>query len=311
LGCYAPIKLARIVLLFLIFGILLIFPLVSNGEAFLQTGGQIEIHINPGESQSFTWGLNSESDKVEVIKLRAEEAGRELLTFPETIVLQPGEWFTVIVTVSIPEDHPNDVLLQPRIYALLEGEKGEGAMAINIQMRNSPLIYIGNPVIEEPVVEEKPVETMEEPVVEEKQEEKAQQEATPLILESPEEQEEGGGCLISTATFGSELAPQVQMLREIRDNALLETESGTAFMSGFNSLYYSFSPTIADLERQSPIFKQVVKVTLTPLITSLSILNYVDMDSEAAVLGYGISLILLNVGMYFIAPAILITRLRR
>jgi len=137
-----------------------------------------------------------------------------------------------------------------------------------------------------------------------------------LILEAPEEEEtaegeEGGGCLISTATYGSELASQVQMLREIRDNSLLESESGTAFMSGFNSIYYSFSPTIADLERQSPIFKEVVKITLTPLITSLSILNYVDMDSEAEVLGYGISLILLNIGMYFVAPAILITRLRR
>ncbi len=34
------------------------------------------------------------------------------------------------------------------------------------------------------------------------------------------------------------------------------------------------------------------------MISSLSILNYVDMDSEDKVLGYGISLILLNIGMY-------------
>ena len=32
---------------------------------------------------------------------------------------------------------------------------------------------------------------------------------------------EGGGCLIATATYGSELVPQVQQLREIRDNSLL------------------------------------------------------------------------------------------
>jgi hypothetical protein len=67
-------------------------------------------------------------------------------------------------------------------------------------------------------------------------------------------------------------------------------------------LYYSFSPTIADLERQSPIFKEVVKLAIIPLISSLSILNYVEMDSEAEVLGYGISLIVLNIGMYFVAP---------
>ncbi len=59
----------------------------------------------------------------------------------------------------------------------------------------------------------------------------------------------GGGCLIATAAFGSELAPQVQMLRELRDNTVLSTISGTAFMTGFNQFYYSFSPTIADWER--------------------------------------------------------------
>ncbi len=116
----------------------------------------------------------------------------------------------------------------------------------------------------------------------------------------------GGGCLIATATFGSELAPEVQKLREIRDNTLLQTESGTSFMQGFNSFYYSFSPTIADYERQNPMFKEAVKLAITPLITSLSILNYVEIDSEAEMLSYGISLIILNVGMYFVAPAVLI-----
>jgi hypothetical protein len=75
-------------------------------------------------------------------------------------------------------------------------------------------------------------------------------------------------------------------------------------MNGFNEFYYSFSPTIADLERESPVFKEAVKLFITPLITSLSILNYVDMDSEAEVLGYGISLILLNLGMYVAAPVV-------
>jgi hypothetical protein len=111
-----------------------------------------------------------------------------------------------------------------------------------------------------------------------------------------------GGCLIATATYGSELAPQVQRLRELRDNTLLQTNSGNVFMTGFNEFYYSFSPTIADWERQNPIFKEAVKIGITPLLTSLSILNYVDMDSEAEVLGYGISLILLNIGMYIVVP---------
>jgi hypothetical protein len=120
----------------------------------------------------------------------------------------------------------------------------------------------------------------------------------------------GGGCLIATATFGSELAPQVQQLRELRDSKLLQTNSGLTFMELFNQFYYSFSPTVADLERENPVFKEAVKLTITPLLTSLSLLNYVDMASELEVMGYGISLILLNVGMYFVAPVMVIAKIR-
>jgi hypothetical protein len=122
---------------------------------------------------------------------------------------------------------------------------------------------------------------------------------------------ENGGCLIATATYGSELAPQVQQLRELRDNQLLNTESGSAFMESFNDFYYSFSPYIADYERENPIFKEMVKIAITPMISSLSILNYVDMDSEVEVLGYGISLIVLNIGMYFVAPVVVIVGIRK
>jgi hypothetical protein len=123
--------------------------------------------------------------------------------------------------------------------------------------------------------------------------------------------QKGGGCLIATAAFGSELSPQVQMLRELRDNTVLSTTSGTAFMTGFNQFYYSFSPTIADWERENPIFQDAVRITITPLLTSLSILNHVDIDSEEEMLGYGISLIILNLGMYFVAPAIIILKLKK
>jgi len=113
---------------------------------------------------------------------------------------------------------------------------------------------------------------------------------------------ENGGCLIATATFGSELAPQVQQLREIRDNTILKTNSGMAFMTSFNQFYYSFSPIVADFEREQPVFKEITKVALTPMLSSLSLLNYVEIDSEQEMLGYGISLILLNIGMYVGIP---------
>jgi len=125
------------------------------------------------------------------------------------------------------------------------------------------------------------------------------------------EKSNNGGCLIATASFGSELAPQVQLLREIRDNTILQTKSGSAFMTGFNQLYYSFSPIIADYERENIIFKEAVKLTLIPLLTSLTLLQYVDINSESEMLGYGIGIILLNIGMYFIVPAVLITKIRK
>jgi len=82
-------------------------------------------------------------------------------------------------------------------------------------------------------------------------------------------------------------------------------------LNSFNEFYYSISPIIADYERENLVFKEAVKVVITPLISSLSILNYVEMNSETEVLGYGISLILLNVGMYFVAPAIVLVRIRK
>jgi hypothetical protein len=125
----------------------------------------------------------------------------------------------------------------------------------------------------------------------------------------PEEKKVGGACLIATATYGSELAPQVQQLRELRDNTLLQTKSGIAFMGMFNDVYYSFSPVIADMERENPLFKEAVKLAITPLIFSLSLMENAESDSE--VLGLGLSVIALNLGMYLGVPAIVVIGIRK
>ena len=155
---------------------------------------------------------------------------------------------------------------------------------------------------EEPEVDEEPVMESSQPVC-----------GPGTVLKNNvcvAEQQGGGGCLIATAAFGSEMAPQVQFLREIRDGTVLQTQSGSTFMIGFNQFYYSFSPTIADYERENPAFKEAVKLTLTPLLTSLTLLQYADIDSESEMLGYGIGVILLNIGMYFVAPAVIIFKIK-
>ena len=124
-----------------------------------------------------------------------------------------------------------------------------------------------------------------------------------------EKSSKGGGCLIATATYGSEMAPQVQQLRELRDNQLLQTESGTQFMGTFNDVYYSFSPIIADYERENPYFKEAVKVAITPMISTLSLME--NAESESEVLSIGISVIMLNLGMYLGVPAVVIIGIRK
>ena len=176
----------------------------------------------------------------------------------------------------------------------------------------------GAPVVEEEVPEPTQTEVVdEEPEVDEEPVmESTQPTCGPgTVLKNGvcvvEDKKKGGGCLIATAAFGSEMAPQVQFLREIRDNTVLQTQSGSTFMTGFNQFYYSFSPAIADYERENPAFKETVKIAITPMLTSLAILNYVDIDSEEEMLGYGIGIILLNIGMYFIAPAVIIFKIRK
>jgi len=130
-----------------------------------------------------------------------------------------------------------------------------------------------------------------------------------IISESMINSNNGGGCLIATATYGSEMATEVQQLRELRDNTLLNTESGTAFMNTFNDIYYSFSPVIADYERENPLFKEAVKIAITPMISSLSLMENAETESE--VWSIGISVIALNLGMYLGVPAVVIVGIRK
>ena len=90
-------------------------------------------------------------------------------------------------------------------------------------------------------------------------------------------------CLIATAAYGSELSPQVKYLRHFRDHYILSTASGSAFMNSFNSVYYSFSPQIAEYEREQPWLQTIVKSALYPLFGILMTAEkgYVTLGGEA------------------------------
>ena len=120
----------------------------------------------------------------------------------------------------------------------------------------------------------------------------------------------GGGCLIATATYDSELSSQIQSLRHIRDDVVLNTQSGQTFMQVFNNFYYSFSPYVSDLERNNPIFKETVKIFISPLLYSLSILND-QIKSEHEMIFYGIAIISFNILVYFILPFTVLDQIKK
>jgi hypothetical protein len=111
-------------------------------------------------------------------------------------------------------------------------------------------------------------------------------------------------CLIATAAFGSELTPQVQYLRHFRDHYILSTASGTAFMRVFDSIYYSFSPQVAEYEREQPWLQSIVKIALYPLFGILMAAERtyttVGGGEAGAILAGGLSSIL--VGAVYLGP---------
>jgi hypothetical protein len=113
------------------------------------------------------------------------------------------------------------------------------------------------------------------------------------------------GCFIATVAFGSELAPQVQQLRLFRDGIALKTFAGSSFMKVFNGWYYSFSPSIANYERQAPWLQGAVRTLIYPLLgilsLSSSVFDSLAFQSELGIVAAGMSASLL-IGLIYFAP---------
>lgn len=109
-----------------------------------------------------------------------------------------------------------------------------------------------------------------------------------------------GGCLVATATFGTEMSLQVQFLREIRDDTLMSSIPGSSFMTNFNKIYYSVSPVIADVQRTNPVINDMFGVLLYPGLNLLHLMQYAD--SDHTILGLGMLVIILNILFYVGIP---------
>ena len=271
---------------FLLAVVILMFLPVSDVYSLRQMAGIPEVMIHPGGTEEFTWGLVSDVNDSTTVNIRAEGSGSEFLVYPESVLLEPGTTKYLTILVEIPQDHDGTITYySPSLYATESGKK-DGAVVINVSMEKKVNITIIEP----------PADVPEDVVVQQQQ------------IKEDKTDNKGGGCLIATAIYGTEMAPQVQLLREIRDDKLMQTESGRSFMDSFNAIYYSFSPLISDYQRENHSFNGLVQLMIIPMISTLYIMEYAE--SEGMIVSLGIGVIALNGLMYIGMPAaaVLFTR---
>lgn len=132
-------------------------------------------------------------------------------------------------------------------------------------------------------------------------------EFTPSTTGSPQ-------CVIATATYGSEISPEVQFLREFRDQDIMGTMAGREFMTVFHAWYYSFSPNIASVIANNPMMQSVFKVILYPLIGILHLsagtYSMFNFNSEIAVVMAGFMASAL-IGVVYFSPIGVLVSLRK
>ena len=70
------------------------------------------------------------------------------------------------------------------------------------------------------------------------------------------------GCFIATAAYGSLIEPHVKILRDFRDQVLLNSSLG----KGLVQTYYTYSPPIADFIAEYDSLRMIVRISLLPIV---------------------------------------------
>ena len=122
-------------------------------------------------------------------------------------------------------------------------------------------------------------------------------------------------CIIATVTYGSEVADEVQLLRNFRDNIVLSTYAGRRFYVAFNAFYYSWSPYVAQWILANPWSKPVFKAAIYPLIGILLLSTSMAepltaLSPELAVYLAG-TLISYLIGLVYFSPVTVLVSLKK
>jgi hypothetical protein len=115
----------------------------------------------------------------------------------------------------------------------------------------------------------------------------------------------GSGCVIATATYGSAMASQVQVLRDFRETIALKTFAGSSFMLVFNSWYYSWSPSVAATIAPNDSLRAAMAVVLQPILYILQVatatFSALSFNGEFAIVMTGFVAVAL-IGLVYFVP---------
>ncbi|MBC7466629.1 MAG: hypothetical protein H7256_11615 [Bdellovibrio sp.] len=95
-------------------------------------------------------------------------------------------------------------------------------------------------------------------------------------------------CFISTAAFGSDMAPEVQTFRQFRNQFLLTNSWGRSFVK----MYYQYGPTAADFISKSEGLRTMTRVALYPFLA----FSYVSVEY-----GFNVALLTLMVALILLS----------
>lgn len=102
-------------------------------------------------------------------------------------------------------------------------------------------------------------------------------------------------CFISTAAFGSSMAPEVESFREFRNHFLLSHDLGQKFVK----LYYKLSPPVANFISKSEILRAASRGVLYPILGFALIANEYGIGWALVIYLFGFSILVVLVKQKF------------
>jgi hypothetical protein len=131
------------------------------------------------------------------------------------------------------------------------------------------------------------------------------QQSTPTATSS-------GRCIIATAAYGSEMAPEVVYMRHVRDGVIGSTSIGKILRDAFNTFYYSWSPPIAAYISGKPALQALFRILLIPISIAVRIADIMfhvtGEGNVGSIVGFVLAAVF-TITTYIVLPPLAIARI--